>query len=186
MEFLVTQGHSHAVEAFAQESPYSYDNIMTPQLSARHEVLSCLYNGEVSQAIRVLNKHFPHVLDYHPEIHFYLHQQKMIEMYRNNPQEIADILTFAEEELAPRAQHNPELLQELERTMGIFVGDNFGEKRILMGKGQRWQTRERVNRVLLEEEGRSSMCGVERVVRGVAWCQEQLGANCVEDFLHPM
>jgi hypothetical protein len=48
-----------------------------------------------------------------------LQQQRLIELIRTG--DITQALQFASEDLAPRAEEHPELLPELERTMGLLA-----------------------------------------------------------------
>ncbi len=69
----------------------------------------------------LLNNLNPEILDTNPTLYFHLQQQKLIEFIRNG--DIATAIEFAQEELAPRGEENPEFLDELERTMSLLAFD---------------------------------------------------------------
>lgn len=183
LNHLTLGGHASAAKAFIQETSKFHQ---TPNLvkkpEYRQQVMESLLRGQVGPAIALLNQHVPHVLDQEPELYFYLALQQFIELYRVET-DLTKVLAFAEKELAPRAEKYPLLLEELERTMGMFAFPPGKEAQLapdgrnLLGYGQRWRTVERVNRVLLREvdgcAGRERS-GVELLVRCMAYTQQAL------------
>ena len=61
----------------------------------------------------------PQILDTNPTLHFHLLQLHLIELIRH--QRIPEALLFAQAELAPRGEENPQFLKELERTMALLA-----------------------------------------------------------------
>ena len=52
-------------------------------------------------------------------MYFRLQQQKLIEYIRQG--RVVEALEFAQDELAPRGEENPEFLVELEKTMALLA-----------------------------------------------------------------
>lgn len=63
--------------------------------------------------------HTIQILDRNPTLHFHLLQLHLIELIRH--QRIPEALLFAQAELAPRGEENPQFLKELERTMALLA-----------------------------------------------------------------
>ena len=95
--------------------------------TARHAVscrLACPHAAHTThcplttppQAIERVNDLDPEILEHREELFFHLQQQRLIELVRQG--QLAEALEFAQENLAPRGEEHPELLEEL----GEWVG----------------------------------------------------------------
>lgn len=68
-----------------------------------------------------LNQCALQILDSRPELVFRLRLLQLIELIRSG--DLPAALQFAQDELAPRAESSPELLEELERAMALLAVD---------------------------------------------------------------
>lgn len=118
MNYLVIEGYKDAAEKFSREA----NVVPVGELAAieeRMQVRNAIQRGDIPTAIDKINELDPELLDSHPRISFRLQQQHLIELVRSG--DIYTALTFAQEELAPRAGAHPEFLRDLERTMTLLV-----------------------------------------------------------------
>ncbi|ORY90795.1 CTLH/CRA C-terminal to lish motif domain-containing protein [Leucosporidium creatinivorum] len=83
------------------------------------EIRRAVQSGDVEQATEMVNELNPEILDRNPTLHFHLLQLHLIELIRH--QRIPEALLFAQSELAPRGEENPQFLKELERTMALLA-----------------------------------------------------------------
>jgi hypothetical protein len=183
MDYLIKQGLGHAAVAWAGESGAGLGvggRVATPAwLLARQDITLHVLRGEVENATRLLTRFSPGLLDAHPTLQFTLKQQQLIELVRNDA--LDDALVFAQE-LMPLAQQQPDMLQELERTMALFAlgvdeGGEDKERGRLMGVARRWQVVQAVNAAVFDKEGVESTTTLEDMVRRVAWEQDTVATR---------
>lgn len=124
MNFLVIEGYKEAASHFIQESEnIAQSSIYAPMLEsmdARQMIKEAiLNNGDIPKAISLINDLNPEIMDINPRLSFSLHQQMTMEHHHKG--NIDQCLEWAQDELAPRAIENPDLLRELEKTMTSVV-----------------------------------------------------------------
>jgi glucose-induced degradation protein 8 len=116
------------------------------------------------------------ILDTNPSLYFHLQQQKLIEFIRHG--RIAEALTFAQEELAPRGEENPEFLSELERTMALLAFDSAptapGEISELLSPAQRMKTAGEVNAAILESLSQGKEVKLVSLLKLMCWGEAML------------
>ncbi|KAK4048058.1 hypothetical protein OIO90_005959 [Microbotryomycetes sp. JL221] len=116
--YLFTEGYSAAAENFTREA-----NIEPPidleSIESRMSIRRAVQSGNVEQATIMVNELDPEILDTNPTLHFHLLQLQLIELIRHG--QINEALMFAQSELAPKGQENPQFLKELERTMALLA-----------------------------------------------------------------
>ncbi|KAK4705549.1 glucose-induced degradation protein 8, partial [Phenoliferia sp. Uapishka_3] len=83
------------------------------------EIKLAVQRGDVEEATELVNELDPEILDTNPTLHFHLLQLHLIELIRQS--RIPEALSFAQSELAPRGEENPQFLKELERTMALLA-----------------------------------------------------------------
>lgn len=92
---------------------------------------------------------------------------------------MAEALAFAQEELAPRGEDNPEYLSELERTMALLAFDinNPGTPEPiieLMTQSQRQKTAGELNAAILESLSQGRETKLVALVRLLCWGESLL------------
>lgn len=120
MDYLVIEGFKDAAQNFARESGLT-PSIDLDSIEYRMGIKNAIQRGDVEEAIAKVNDLNPEILDQNPGLLFHLQQQRMIEYIRRG--QIAEALSFAQQELAPRGEENPVFLAELERTMALLAFD---------------------------------------------------------------
>lgn len=174
MNYLSTEGYKEAAEHFAEEasvkSPVDLETI-----TARMQVRDAIQTGDIPAAINLINDLDPDILDYNPKTIFRLYQQQLIEMIRNG--EIERALCFAQEELAPIGEANPEFLTDLERTMALLVLDPAQMGSELYDLGHRVRVANEVNGAILVSQGHDQVAKLPNIIKMLVWTQEQLATK---------
>jgi CTLH/CRA C-terminal to LisH motif domain len=105
-----------------------------------------------------------------------MQQQKLIEFIRQG--RIAEALTFAQEELAPRGEESPEFLSELERTMALLAFESSPtappEISELLSPGQRMKTAGEVNAAILESLSQGKEVKLVGLLKLLCWGESML------------
>lgn len=118
-------------------------------------------------------------MDYNPRIIFHLLQQKLIELIREGNVEGA--LEFAQEEVAPKGEANPEFLVELEKTMTLLIlapnGVPLTGTSDLLDPYHRIRVANEVNAALLASQGLEAESKLPSLLQLLLWSQDQLAAN---------
>lgn len=111
------------------------------------------------------------ILDTNPALYFRLQQQKLIEYIRQG--RVSEALEFAQEELAPRGEENPEFLSELEKTMALlaFESSPLAPPAIaeLLSPAQRLKTASAVNAAILESLSQAKEAKLNGLLRLMSW-----------------
>ncbi|KAL5972556.1 hypothetical protein ACLOJK_039360 [Asimina triloba] len=151
MNFLVTEGYVEAAEKFRMESGTEPD-IDLATITDRMAVKMAVQCGNVEDAIEKVNDLNPEILDTNPQLFFHLQQQRLIELIRNG--KVEEALEFAQEELAPRGEENPNFLEELERTIALLAFEDVSNCPVgdLLGISQRLKTASEVNAAILTSQ----------------------------------
>jgi hypothetical protein len=118
------------------------------------------------------------VLDSNPPLHFALLRLQLVELIREcNSKPGGDItpaLTFATQQLAPRAPTNPEFLEDLERTMAllVFPPDNLEPQlAALLHPDLRRSVADSVNKAILRCQNQRRDAAIRTLVRLRAWTE---------------
>ncbi|KZS96121.1 hypothetical protein SISNIDRAFT_407865 [Sistotremastrum niveocremeum HHB9708] len=183
MEYLVIEGYKSAAEEFSQEAdlqdtpPIDFDAI-----ESRLSIKDAVQRGDLREAIEKVNDLNPEILDTNPQLYFHLHQQRLIELIRQG--RISDALQFAQEELAPRGEENPEFLNELERTMALLAFDPTqspsaaggapSEIADLLQPAQRMKTATELNTAILESLSQGKEAKLMGLTRLLVWGESML------------
>lgn len=116
------------------------------------------------------------ILDTNPALYFRLQQQKLIEYIRHG--RITDALQFAQDELAPRGEENPEFLTELERTMALLAFDSVVNPPAAIGDllspAQRLKTAGEVNAAILESLSQGKEVKLVGLLKLLCWGEHML------------
>jgi len=178
MDYLIAEGYQDAAEKFQHESG-TEPSIDLCHLSDRMSIRAAIQQGDILEGIHKVNKFDPEILDKNPTLYFHLQQQRLIELIRKG--DIKAALTFAQEELAPRAQENPEFLAELERTMALLVFEDFSQSpdADLLTNKQRQKTASELNATILDSQCIDKDPKVYTLLKMIYWAQKQLESKNV-------
>lgn len=106
-------------------------------------------------------------------------QQKLIELIRDGNVERA--LEFAQEEVAPKGEANPEFLIELEKSMTLLLlapnGVPLTGNADLLDPYHRIRVANEVNAALLSAQGQEAESKLPSLLKLLLWSQDQLSAN---------
>jgi len=175
MDYLVIEGYKSAAEEFSKEAdiapPVDFDSI-----ECRMNIREAVQRGDVEEAIERVNDLNPEILDTNPALYFHLQQQRLIEHIRHG--RISEALLFAQSELAPRGEENPEFLSELEKTMALLAFDPSGSAPAgiseLLQPAQRMKTAGELNAAILESMSQGKEAKLVGLVRLLCWGEAML------------
>lgn len=173
MNYLVTEGFKEAAEKFKIESGIQ-PCIDLDTLDERIRIREAIQNGQIREAIALVNNLHPELLDNDRYIYFHLQQQHLIELIREK--KIEEALDFAQTHLAERGEENREILSELEHTLALLAFENpelspFGE---LLHPSQRQKVASELNEAILEMENRESTPNLANLLKLLMWSQKEL------------
>jgi len=177
MNYLVVEGYKEAAEHFASESG-TPAAVNLESIEDRMAVRNSLQRGDVQDAVERVNDLDPLLLETNPVIFFHLQQQRLIELIREN--KIKEALEFAQEELPPLCEDNPEFLEELERTMVLLA---FGDKANsplgdLLNSSQRQKVASELNEAILMSQNKDKEPRLRTLLKTMFWAQQQLERKC--------
>ena len=173
MNYLVIEGYKEAAEKFEKECGTS-PGVDLQSISERMATRVAIQRGDVQEAIERANDLNPLILDENPELFFHLQQQKLIELIRTGDVEAA--LKFAEKELAPRGEENPQFLAELERTMALLAFEDTSKSPVadLLEPAQRQKTASELNAAILTSQCQEKDPKLPALLKMLMWAQDQL------------
>lgn len=172
MNYLVIEGYKEAAEHFREECG-AESGIDLSSISDRMATRVSIQQGDIQSAIERANDLNPLILDENPQLFFHLQQQKLIEMIRSG--KIAEALDFAEKELAPRGEENPQFLSELERTMALLAFDDMSKCPVadLLEPAQRQKTASELNAAILTSQCQEKDPKLPALVKMLLWAQDE-------------
>eukprot|EP00002_Diphylleia_rotans_P036016 TRINITY_DN789_c0_g2_i1.p1 TRINITY_DN789_c0_g2~~TRINITY_DN789_c0_g2_i1.p1 ORF type:complete len:227 (-),score=73.36 TRINITY_DN789_c0_g2_i1:296-976(-) len=173
MNYLVIEGYKEAAELFQQESG-TEPGVDLESITDRMAVRACVQSGNIEEAVAKVNDMDPDILETNDALYFHLQQQRLIELIRAG--KIEEALDFAQEELAPRGEENPQLLLELERTMALLAFENAADSPVsdLLDSSQRQKTASELNAAILASQGQEKDPKLPNLLKLLTWCQNQL------------
>ncbi|OCB88556.1 hypothetical protein A7U60_g4259 [Sanghuangporus baumii] len=175
MDYLVIEGYKTAAEEFSKEA-----DLFLPadsrSIEDRTIIREALQRGDVEEAIMRVNELDPEILDTQPKLYFRLQQQKLIEYIRQG--RIAEALEFAQQELAPRGEEEPEFLLELERTMALLAFESTATIppaiAELLSPAQRLKTAGELNAAILEKFSHGKEAKLVALIKLLCWGEAAL------------
>ncbi|CAG8717223.1 5761_t:CDS:2, partial [Acaulospora colombiana] len=146
-------------ETFSQECGLS-PSIDVDSIQDRMNIRNAIQNGNVEEAIERVN-------DLNPE-------QRLIEYIRQG--KVVEALEFAQDELAPRGEENPEFLEELERTMALLAFDDTAVSPVgdLLHHSQRQRTASELNAAILTSQSQEKDPKLPSMLKMLVWAQDEL------------
>lgn len=173
LNYLVVEGFKDAAEQFCAETGLE-PPVDLNSISERMRIRTAIQDGQIEQAMALVNDLNPEILDTTPDLFFHLQQQRLIELIRAGNLEAA--LQFAQEELAPRGEENPVFLTELEKTMSLLVFENQAQSPVghLLQQSQRQQLASEVNAAILASRWEDAQPKLVNILKMLVWVQRQL------------
>lgn len=174
MDYLVIEGHKEAAERFRAESGTAA-GLDLETISDRREIRSAIEGGGVARAVAHADRVSPELLSSNPDLCFAVLQQQLIELIREG--NIDEAISFAQVELAPRAEASAALLAELERTMMLLAYDEpeaACPEAELLSQAQRQRTASRLNAALLTAQAQEKEAALPMMLRRLHWAQDEL------------
>ncbi|XP_067856594.1 glucose-induced degradation protein 8 homolog [Heptranchias perlo] len=173
MNYLVTEGFKEAAEKFRVESGIE-PSVDPDTLDERIKIREVILNGQIQEAIALINSLHPELLDTNRYLYFHLQQQHLIELIRQRETEAA--LEFAQTQLAEQGEESRECLTEMERTLALLAFDNpeespFGDLLNMMQRQKVWSE---VNQAILDYENRESTPKLAKLLKLLLWAQNEL------------
>uniref|UniRef100_A0A8C4WXS3 GID complex subunit 8 homolog a (S. cerevisiae) n=2 Tax=Myxinidae TaxID=7762 RepID=A0A8C4WXS3_EPTBU len=173
MNYLVTEGFKEAAEKFRLESGIE-PGLDLGSLDERLKIRDVILNGQIQEAIALINGLHPELLDTNRYLYFHLQQQHLIELIRGRQTEAA--LEFAQSQLAERGEESSECLLEMERTLALLAFDcpeqsPFGE---LLHPSQRQKVWGEVNTAVLDCDNHDSTPKLAKLLKHLLWAQGEL------------
>ena len=148
MNYLVIEGYKDVAEEFSKDSgtPLHMD---TESINDRMQVRRLIENGNIKEAIDIVNEMNPEILEKSKPIYFHLQLQEIIELIRNGEQELA--LETAQNEIVPTVSSGSEELKELEKVMVLLAFADPKESPVanLLGNSQRTKVANELNQAIL-------------------------------------
>jgi len=186
MDYLVAEGFKEAAERFNVESGVEMSRLAgasedMAMLDQRIEVREAAESGKMLDAIRLINKYFPELLDSNRGLFFKLQQQHLIELIR--AQDIEGALAFAQEQLSV----DDDFLQllDLERTLALLAFDRpeTSPYADLLQLSHRQQLASEINEEILRDQmGSHDVARPQLVtlVKLLLWTQNELDKKKVK------
>lgn len=173
MNFLVTEGYKDAAEKFQTESGAD-PGIDLESISERMTARRAIQNGDVQSAVELSNALDPLIFDKNPALLFHLRLQKLIELIRAN--DVVGALRFAERELAPMCEKNPQFVTDLEPTMRLLAFKDITKSptAYLLSATQRQKTANELNAAILNNQGQGKDRKLPGMFNFLDWGQKRL------------
>lgn len=180
MNYLVTEGFKEAAEKFQAESGVE-PSVDLSSLDNRILIREAVQNGRVQEATHLVNQLHPELLDNDRYLYFHLQQLHLIELIRAG--KIEDALTFAQTQISEAGESNPEVLNELERTLALLAFEKpqnspFAD---LLDQTHRQKVASELNAAILKmEHQEQSSPRMINVLKLILWAQAELDKKNVK------
>ncbi|XP_055605355.1 glucose-induced degradation protein 8-B homolog [Uranotaenia lowii] len=180
MNYLVTEGFKEAAEKFKEESGVE-PSVDLSSLDNRILIREAVQNGRIQEATHLVNQLHPELLDNDRYLYFHLQQLHLIELIRAG--KIEEALTFAQTQISEAGESNPEVLNELERTLALLAFEKpqnspFAD---LLDQTHRQKVASELNAAILRmEHQEQSSPRMINVLKLILWAQAELDKKNVK------
>lgn len=174
MNYLVTEGFKEAAEKFQVESGVG-PSVELNSLDDRIEIRDAIIEGKIQEAIALINRLHPELLDNDRYLYFHLQQLYLIELIRKN--KVEEALAFAQFNLSEAGEEDPSVLVELERTLALLafedpINSPFGD---LLQPAHRQKVVSEVNAAILKMENQeATLPKLSTLLKLILWSQDKL------------
>ena len=141
----------------------------------RQQIKIAICSGNIDAAIVLVNEVNPRILNVNGELFFKLMQQKLLELIRQA--KVDQALQFAQQEIVPQAEANPQFLPALEQTMALLAFDlQKANEHVLQALHpcHRANVAAAVNEAILEASGEEKESKLGAMLKQLSWAQERL------------
>lgn len=178
MNYLVTEGFKEAAEKFQKESGLE-TAVDMDSIDLRIKIKELILQGDIQEAIALVNDVHPELLDNDRYLYFHLQQQQLIELIREK--QVEEALEFAQIHLAERGEENPAVLSELERSLALLAFESpdacpFND---LLHPCQRQKVATELNAAILAAENKDSVPKISNLLKLLLWAQNELDSKKV-------
>lgn len=197
MDYLVAEGFKEAAEKFSEEAGIKMSQVTgssgqeesTAFMDQRIDVRRAIEDGKILDAVCLINKYYPELLDERRNLYFKLQQQHLIELIREKNDAAA--IEFAQEQLGVDEEDLD--LDEVERTLALLAFDKPENSPYadLLQNAHRQHLASEINNAILKEQ--MGQCDISKpnlmtLVKLCYWTQDQLEKkglcfNKLESFL---
>ena len=122
MDYLVKQGFEEAAKAFAEEAGMQLPPDFDMKATHRVTIRDLIRNGNVDEAIKLINVHFPTFLEENPSTAMDILHLKLVELIRARQNDKA--LEFAQDILSKHLEEVGDIDNRCEKTMALLIYDN--------------------------------------------------------------
>uniref|UniRef100_A0A182VVD2 CTLH domain-containing protein n=1 Tax=Anopheles minimus TaxID=112268 RepID=A0A182VVD2_9DIPT len=180
MNYLVTEGFKEAAEKFQAESGV-VPSVDLNSLDNRILIREAVQNGFIQEATHLVNQLHPELLDNDRYLYFHLQQLHLIELIRAG--KIEEALTFAQTQISEAGESNPEVLNELERTLALlaFEKPQHSPFADLLDHTHRQKVASELNAAILKtEQQEQSSPRMINILKLILWAQTELDKKTVK------
>lgn len=167
-------GFKEAAEKFQLESGVEPD-VDLSSLDNRILIREAVQEGRIQEATHLVNQLHPELLDNDRYLYFHLQQLHLIELIRAG--KIEDALSFAQTQISEAGESNPEVLNELERTLALLAFEKpqnspFSD---LLDQTQRQKVASELNAAILKQEHQEYRSPrMVNILKLILWAQAEL------------
>ncbi|KAF2423567.1 hypothetical protein EJ08DRAFT_652692 [Tothia fuscella] len=184
MDYLIKEGYPDSARKFAMEANIK-QKPDDESIRTRVEIKHAIQSGNIQSAIEKINELNPEILDLDSTLHFALLRLQLIELIRDcssdaSPENVSQAITFATQQLSPRASTSKAFLEDLQQTMALLVypGDTLTPQMSeLLKPSLRGEVADRVNQAILRRQGQSVEAKIKEWVRARAWAEKEARAS---------
>lgn len=167
-------GFKEAAEKFQSESGVEPD-VDLSSLDNRILIREAVQDGRIQEATHLVNQLHPELLDNDRYLYFHLQQLHLIELIRAG--KIEDALSFAQTQISEAGESNPEVLNELERTLALlaFEKPEFSPFSDLLDQTHRQKIASELNAAILKQEHQEYPSPrMVNILKLILWAQAEL------------
>lgn len=174
MYIFFSEGFKEAAEKFQVESGID-TGVDLSTLDNRILIREAINNGRIQESINLVNQLHPELLDNDRYLYFHLQQLHLIELIREG--KIEEALRFAQNKIAEAGETNPEVLNELERTLALLAFEKpqnspFAD---LLEQTHRQKIASELNAAILRLEHKQNQNPrIQNVLKLILWAQAEL------------
>uniref|UniRef100_A0A336MT85 CSON006270 protein n=1 Tax=Culicoides sonorensis TaxID=179676 RepID=A0A336MT85_CULSO len=174
MNYLITEGFKEAAEKFQAESGVEPD-VDLSSLDNRILIREAVQDGRIQEATHLVNQLHPELLDNDRYLYFHLQQLHLIELIRGG--KIEEALSFAQTQISEAGESNPEVLNELERTLALLAFEKpqnspFSD---LLDQTHRQKIASELNAAILKQEHQEYPSPrMVNILKLILWAQAEL------------
>ncbi|XP_026468857.1 glucose-induced degradation protein 8 homolog [Ctenocephalides felis] len=174
MNYLVTEGFKEAAEKFQIEAGVG-TSMELNSLDDRILIRDAIQSGRIQEATVLVNQLHPELLDNDRYLYFHLQQLHLIELIRAG--NVEEALSFAQSQLSEAGESNPQVLNELERTLALLAFEQphlspYGD---LLQPMHRQKVASELNAAILKMEHQEfTSPKLSNLLKMILWAQNEL------------